>query len=152
MVYLIVAAVALLLPVIVLAALSALATRPTNLGVKNGRLAPCPSSPNCISTQADDEQHRMEPIPFSGSRQEAMQRLKSAVGSIPRTKIVAEADDYLHVEATSLVFRFVDDVEFFADENARVVHFRSASRVGRSDFGANRKRMEEIRQAFERAE
>jgi uncharacterized protein (DUF1499 family) len=152
MIYLVVAAVVVLLPVVVLATLSALATRPTNLGVKDGRLAPCPSSPNCVSSQADDEQHRMEPIPFSVSPQEAMNRLKSALASMPRLKIVAEADNYLHAEATSLVFRFVDDVEFSIDEHGKVVHFRSASRAGYSDLGANRKRMEQIRQAFERAE
>jgi uncharacterized protein (DUF1499 family) len=152
MTYLIVTAVVVLLPIVVLAALSAVATRPTNLGVRNGRLAPCPSSPNCVSTQAEDDQHRTEPIPFSESRQKVMQRLRSVLATMPRMTIVAEADGYLHVEATSLIFRFVDDVEFFVDEDGKVIQFRSASRAGHSDFGANRRRMEEIREAFERAE
>jgi uncharacterized protein (DUF1499 family) len=151
MLYVIIPALAVvLLPVMVLAVMSALATRPTNLGVRDGRLAPCPSSPNCVSTQADD-QRRIEPIAYSASPSEAMQRLKAAIASLPRMKVVAGTDDYLHVEATSLVFRFVDDVEFFVDQDSKTIHCRSASRVGRSDFGANRRRMEEIRRAFERS-
>ncbi len=150
MLYLILGAVALLLlPIVVLATLSALSTRPTNLGVTDGRLAPCPSSPNCVSTQAEDETHRIEPMHFSGSRDAAMQRLRSVVSSMPRVQVIAERDDYLYAEATSLIFRFVDDVEFLIDEEAKQIHFRSASRVGRSDFGANRGRMEQIHQAFD---
>ena len=149
MLYLVLGAVALLLlPIVVLATLSALATRPTNLGVTDGRLAPCPWSPNCVSTQAEDGPHRIEPIRFSGSRNEAMQRLKAVLSSMPRMKVVTEGDDYLYAEATSLIFRFVDDVEFFLDEATKQIHFRSASRVGRSDLGANRQRMERVRKAF----
>jgi uncharacterized protein (DUF1499 family) len=149
MFYVIIPTLVVLLPILVLAVLSALATRPTNLGVRDGRLAPCPSSPNCVSTQADDDGHRMEPIAFTESPAEAMQWLESAVASIPRMKIAVATDDYLYAEASSLVFRFVDDVEFFIDKEAHVIHFRSASRVGRSDFGANRRRMKAVRQAFE---
>jgi uncharacterized protein (DUF1499 family) len=109
MAYRIVTVVVVLLPIVVAAVLSAFATRPTNLGVRNGRLAPCPSSPNCVLTQAGDEAHRMEPIPFSGSLPGTMRRLKAAIGSTPWLRIVTEAGDYVHVEATSLIFRFVDD-------------------------------------------
>jgi uncharacterized protein (DUF1499 family) len=147
MIYLI-AALVLLSPAIVLAILSALATPPKNLGVVDGRLAACPDSPNCVSTQARDSRHRIEPIMFEGSQQETMKRLKAAIGALPRMKTVTETRDYIHAEATSLVFRFVDDVEFLVDPDAKVIHFRSASRVGHSDLGANRARMEQIRQAF----
>ena len=122
--------------------------RPTNLGVKDGRLAACPASPNCVCTQADDVEHRIDAIRFTGSKAEAMAKLKRAVATLPRTAIVAESMDYLHVECTSLIFRFVDDVEFWIDEPNQTIQFRSASRVGHSDFGVNRKRMEALRRAF----
>jgi uncharacterized protein (DUF1499 family) len=137
-------------PVIWLTLLSATAKQPTNLGVVDGRLAPCPNTPNCVSTQASDDQHQIEPIAFDGDGDGALKRLKAAIRTIPRMQIVTETDNYLHAEATSLLFRFVDDVEFFVDRNAKVIHFRSASRVGRSDMGVNRRRMEQIRAAFQR--
>ena len=133
-----------LLPVIFLAALSLIASRPTNLGVHDGRLAPCPATPNCVSTQAEDAQHRMEPIGFESPLQQAIDRIESAVAAMPRMKLITQQDSYLHFEATSLLFRFVDDVEFYVDADSRLIHFRSASRVGHSDLGANRTRMEKI--------
>ncbi len=147
MVYLVVALV-VLSPVIALTILSALATRPKNLGVADGRLAACLKSPNCVSTQATDSQHKIEAIAFDGSPDDAMRQLKSAIATIPRMEIVTETEDYIYAEATSLVFRFTDDVEFFIDQQAKIIHFRSASRVGHSDLGANRARMERIRKAF----
>lgn len=91
----------------------------------------------------------MTPWPFQGSPQEAMDRLKGIVGAMPRARIVEAADNYLHAEFTSALFRFVDDVEFLIDPAAHVIHFRSASRVGYSDLGANRRRMEELRRRWE---
>lgn len=137
-----------LLPVVVLAAFSLLSRRPTNLGVTEGRLASCPSSPNCVCTQALDEQHRMRPIPLTGTSREAIERIKSAVLAMPRARIVAEQSHYLHAEFTSRLFRYVDDVEFYIDEGSKLIHFRSASRAGRSDFGVNRARMRQLRQAL----
>jgi uncharacterized protein (DUF1499 family) len=124
-----------------------MAKKPANLGVVNGRLAPCPNSPNCVSTQATDADHRMEAIPFDDAPDQAIGRLQKVIGAMPRMKIVTETEDYIHVEATSRLFRFVDDVEFFVDRKAKVIHFRSASRVGHSDFGVNRARMEQFRAA-----
>jgi uncharacterized protein (DUF1499 family) len=148
MLYLIVALV-VASPVLALAILSALATTPTNLGVVDGRLADCPDSPNCVSTQARDTQHEIQAITFDGSPDDAMKQLKAALATIPRLRIVSESENYLHAEATSAIFRFRDDVEFLIDPEAKVIHFRSASRVGKSDLGANRARMETIRTAFE---
>jgi uncharacterized protein (DUF1499 family) len=74
-----------------------------------------------------------------------MARLATIVRSLPRTTVVTETDAYLYVEFTSALFRFVDDVEFFADGNAKLIHVRSASRLGKSDLGVNRKRIEAIR-------
>jgi uncharacterized protein (DUF1499 family) len=90
----------------------------------------------------------MEPIPFTGAPEEALQKLKELVAGMPRTRILVADDNYLHAEFRSRVFGFVDDVEFLIDAEQRQIHFRSASRVGHSDLGANRKRMEGIRAAF----
>ena len=147
MIYLI-ASLVVLSPVIALAGLSALATKPKNLGANNGRLAPCPNSPNCVSTQTSDSQHTMEAIVLDVSPDDAMRKLKAVLAVIPRMEIITETESYIHAEATSLIFRFRDDVEFFIDQQSNLIHFRSASRVGKSDLGANRKRMEEIRTAF----
>jgi uncharacterized protein (DUF1499 family) len=140
----------ILVPILGLYALSLFARRPTNLGAKDGRLAPCPATPNCVSTQADDE-HRIEAIRFTGCAAEAHADLKRAITTLPRAKIITESADYLHVECTSLLFRFVDDVEFWIDEPNQIIHFRSASRVGHGDRGVNRKRLEAIRQALDAA-
>lgn len=141
----------ILIPVVgaaALALLSLTARKPDNLGATDGRLAPCPETPNCVSSQATDAAHRMDPIPFDGDPDAALTRLKAVLAGMPRTVVVEERGDYLRAECTSLVFRFVDDVEFVVDRDKKVIDFRSASRVGRSDLGANRKRMEEIRKAF----
>ncbi len=121
---------------------------PGNLGVTNGKLADCPSSPNCVCSQATAESHRMEPIPLTTDGAQAMQRLKSTIGSMPRAEIVEESEKYLRVEFTTAVMRFVDDVEFLIDEDSKVIHFRSASRIGHSDLGVNRKRMTDLIAAF----
>ncbi|MCE9535948.1 MAG: DUF1499 domain-containing protein, partial [Nitrospirae bacterium] len=109
------------------------------------RLAQCPSSPNCVSTQAQDVGHAIASIRYRKSRAEAKEGLKEVIGSLPRTKLVEEDDSYLHYEFTSLLLRFVDDVEFLFDDETKTIHFRSASRTGYSDLGANRRRMEQIR-------
>src|SRR5581483_6528635 len=144
--------IVLLVPIIILAVVSAVSRKPTNLGVTEGKLAPCPPSPNCVSTQADDATHRMEPIPLRESADEAMKHIKDIVSAMPRATIVTEQPDYLHVEFRSRLFRFVDDVEFYIDEDRKQIHFRSASRSGYGDMGVNRARMEEIRQALEKLE
>lgn len=139
-----------LLVIVAFAVMSATSRRPTTLGVREGRLAPCPDSPNCVSTQADREHQRMDSISLTTEAAEAMQALKRVVSAMPRTQIVTADDHYLHAEFTSLLFRFVDDVEFFVDREQRAIHFRSASRAGRSDFGVNRKRMQAIVTAWQR--
>jgi len=114
------------------------------------RLKACPASPNCVlSTATADEKHRIAPFPFTGSPAEALARVKAAALSFPRTAVVEEAPGYLKMTFTSALFRFVDDVELEVDESAKVVNVRSASRVGHSDLGANRKRVEAIRAKLE---
>ena len=124
-------------------------TRLSTLGIKDGRLAPCPGSPNCVSTQAQDEKHRIDPLKYTGTQDQAKQRLVQVISTMPRARVITDEQGYLHVEFTSLIFRFVDDVEFFFDDANKLIHFRSASRTGYSDLGVNRKRMEEIRKRFE---
>jgi uncharacterized protein (DUF1499 family) len=131
-----------------LAMMSFFSRKPSNLGMIDGRLADCPASPNCVSTQAADAEHRMEPIPFAGSPDETMQRIEAVIAEMTQTKIVTTEGNYLHAEFRSALFRFVDDVEFLIDPESQLVHFRSASRVGHSDLGVNRRRMKSIREAF----
>lgn len=113
------------------------------------QLSPCPSSPNCVSTQAQDSGHAIAPFRNRKSRVEAKEALKEVVRSIPRTKLVEEDETYLHYEFTSLLLRFVDDVEFLFDDETKTIHFRSASRTGYGDLSVNRRRMEDIRKLIE---
>jgi len=122
-------------------------TRPANLGVKDNRLSPCPSSPNCVSSQSDDGRNKIEPIRFTSTPAEAMDRLQKVIQGMKRAHLVKETSNYLHVEFRTLL-GFVDDAEFYFDETQKVIHLRSASRVGYWDLGVNRKRMEAIRRAF----
>ncbi|MDJ0650745.1 MAG: DUF1499 domain-containing protein [Xenococcaceae cyanobacterium MO_188.B19] len=114
-------------------------TRPSNLGVKDGKLAPCPGTPNCVSSQSDNPQFKVEPLPTT-----SIAEIKKIVEAMERTKIIEESDNYLYAEFTSKLMGYVDDVEFYLDPN-NIMHVRSASRLGKSDLGVNRKRVEEIR-------
>ena len=131
--------------------LSLTASRPENLGVQNGRLAECPGTPNCVSSQAAEPGEAIPPFAVSGDPGEAFARLRSIVAQDPRSRIVVDRDDYLHAEFTSRLFRFTDDVEFLLDPAGRVIHVRSASRVGRSDLGANRQRVEALRTRYQQS-
>ena len=132
-----------LLPVLLLAGCHfARAAAP---GVRDAKLAPCPSSPNCVSSQADDELHRVAPLTYVGTGADAMARLAATLRALPRATLVTAGESYLHAEFRSAVFGFVDDVEFLLDDAAKVIHVRSASRVGRSDLGVNRRRVESLR-------
>ena len=114
--------------------------KPSNLGVKDGKLAACPGSPNCVNSQSDDSKSKIEPLPMV-----SIADLKRVVEGMERTTIIEETDSYLYAEFKSKLMGFVDDVEFFADSAANTVQVRSASRLGQSDAGVNRKRVEEIR-------
>lgn len=114
------------------------------------RLKPCPRNPNCVSTLSPPGSSKhMDPIPYSGSLDQARAQLLAVLKLRPRTRIVGEEQHYVKAECRSRLFRFVDDVEFVLDDAAKRIHFRSASRLGRKDFGVNRQRMEEIRAAFQ---
>ena len=115
--------------------------RPKDLGARDGQLAPCRRTPNCVSSQADaaDREHYIAPLAFTGTFAE----LRRAIEALPRVTVIREAPDYLYAEFRTPLLRYVDDVEFLRAGD--VVHVRSASRLGRRDFGVNRRRVEEIR-------
>jgi uncharacterized protein (DUF1499 family) len=132
----------------ILAMFSFMAKKPDNLGVVDSKLLPCPDSPNCVCSTDSDERHHIEPLTFTGDPKDAMARLKAVLANQSRTRIVKEDPDYLQAECTSLVFRYVDDVEFCLDRKEKKIHVRSGSRAGKYDFGVNRRRVEAIRKAF----
>jgi uncharacterized protein (DUF1499 family) len=120
--------------------------RPNNLGAREGLLSPCPSSPNCVSSQAADERHRIAPLAFNGDPDAAFARLKLILSGRSDITIVDDLPDYLRVELRTILF--VDDGEFLLDRAKKLIHVRSASRPGYSDLGKNRSRFEEIRCQF----
>ena len=123
--------------------------RPHDLGVTNGRFIPCKRSPNCVSSQAErgDAEHYIAPIAFRG---DAMTALRNLLHAMERVTVVREAPNYLYAEFKSKLMGFVDDVEFLVDPAKGVVHVRSASRLGRRDFGVNRERIEKLRSVLEK--
>ncbi len=114
-----------------------------------GRLTPCPGSPNCVSSDAGDDAHRIAPLSFGGDPERAWQRLVDHIESAPEYTIVERDDGYLRAEARTRLLRFVDDVEFHLRPEAGQIAMRSASRVGYSDLGANRRRLERLRDAVD---
>lgn len=125
--------------------------RPSYLGVKDGRLARPKRTPNCVSSQADpaDTEHYIAPIPFKGDAPGAMASVRQAVESLRNSTVIRQEGDYLYAEYRTKIMRFVDDVEFYFDDKDGLIHVRSASRLGRRDFGVNRARVEAIRTRIE---
>ena len=111
-------------------------------------MTPCPSTPNCVSSIDKDRQHFIESLHFSGPAADAQHRLLEILFSLKRTRVVSSKENYLRAESVSAIMRFVDDLEFFIDINENVIHVKSASRVGYSDLGVNRRRVEKIRKHF----
>ncbi len=121
------------------------------LGIQSdGRLAICPGSPNCVCTaHPDDQAHFVSPLKFQGDMGATQARLKQLILGLPRSELKAERPGYLHFEFTSKLMRFVDDLEVSIGAEQGVIHLRSASRVGYSDFGVNQRRVDEIRRLWE---
>ncbi len=122
------------------------------LGIENGQLTECSATPNCINSQIKDEKHYIEPLLSNASALDIKKHTLRILNEFKRSKIVMTEDNYIRAEFTSIVFRFVDDVEFYFPTTTTskeiTIHIRSASRVGHSDFGVNRKRIEQIRNKF----
>lgn len=108
-------------------------------------LKSCPASPNCVSSAANDDRHRIEPFHLQLDPQKAWPEIRKTILELERTKIITATDSYLHVECRSSVFKFVDDLELFLQTDQRLIQIRSAARLGYYDFGVNRKRVEDLR-------
>lgn len=128
---------------------------PANLGQRDGRLKPPSKTPNSVSSQADtwvdhpmQAYARIAPLALKGDGSATIAQIKRIVEAMPGATVVKAQDDYLYVQFTTRLMKFVDDAEFWFDPASGVVHVRSASRVGRKDFGVNRARIESIRQAL----
>ncbi len=136
----------LLAPLIILAGLSLASRKPPTLGVKGGHLLPCPASPNCVNSE-DNGGASIPPLVIQGSPSQAWAAAREAVRQ-GGGAIVVEEPGYLRATFTTPLLRFIDDLELRLDEQQGVIHIRSASRVGRSDFGANKKRVKQITQLY----
>ena len=119
---------------------------PDYLGLNNGRLAPCPSTPNCVSSYAHDKDVRVTPFRFAGSAADAQDKLVRILNQKDNVRIVVNKKGYVRTEFSSSLMGFVDDVEFVIEPE--LIHVRSASRLGYSDLGANRERVDMLRREF----
>ena len=121
---------------------------PDDLGLRDGRLAACPTSPNCVSTEARDDGHRTDAFLLAMPAGAAWTAAREVVAALPRTAIVTATDDYIHAESTTPLLRFVDDLELQLLATQGRIAVRSVSRTGWSDLGANRERIWELRRAL----
>lgn len=113
--------------------------RPDDIGVRNGALTHCPDSPNCVCSCETRSSHHIAPL------ETTLDGVRAAIAQMPRTRLVSDTGDYLHVECLSRLLGFIDDLEFLAQPESGLVQVRSASRLGYSDLGANRRRIEALR-------
>jgi len=121
-------------------------TKSDKNGVGNEVSAGCPDRPNCVSSQAHDKKHAIEPFRLEGDPTAAWNAITVIIGSLPRTSIVKATESYLHAECKSRLFGFIDDLEFHLDRVTGVIDIRSASRAGYYDFGVNRRRLSDLRE------
>ncbi len=133
---------------LVFLALGACSANQVTTGLIDDRLTPCPDTPNCVSSDAKDEVHRVEPYRLTAAAQEAWHGLQNVIAAEQRIRLVEVNDNYLHIEVHSAILRFVDDTEFQLRASEGIIAIRSAARSGRSDLGVNRKRVERIRDAL----
>ena len=122
--------------------------RPSYLGVRDSRLAPCPSSPNCVASDDADAAHSISSLQLAAPPEQVWAAVRAVVAGLPRTKIITQTDDYLHAECSSAVFGFVDDLELHLRPAQKLIAVRSAARLGRSDFGVNRRRIGALRSSL----
>lgn len=138
----------ILLPLLSLLLVSCQGTTPKSLGIRQGKLTPCPSSPNCVSSDANDNRHQIEPfhliLPFT-----SWAEVQEQVSLLPRTRLITWNDNYLHAECRSALFGFVDDLELQLRRDQAMIAVRSVSRLGYYDFGVNRRRLEGLRKRLQ---
>ncbi len=116
----------------------------------NGHLKACPDSPNCVSSVDPNPERRVDALPLPRSPggelvPDPIARLGEILSLQSRVRVMEVREDYLHAVFISRLLRFRDDVEFLLDREAGLLQVRSASRVGYSDLGANRARVERLR-------
>ena len=122
---------------------------PDSLGVNEGHLSSCPNSPNCVLSQDADDSHLIDPIVYDTDLDTARETLLKVLTVVPRTQVIEQTDNYIYAQSESRLMGFVDDLEFYFPPDEKVIHLRSASRLGESDLGVNRRRLEQIRFAFQ---
>jgi len=132
---------------LLLVGLSIASRKQPELGLVDSRLQPCPATPNCVCSEYPGKDAYIEPLGYSGSTKAAWARLERVIAETGGM-VIAEEPGYLRTVYETQLLRFIDDVEFRQDKNNSMIHVRSASRMGHSDLGANRKRVEKIRAAF----
>ena len=115
-------------------------------------LAPCPSSPNCVTSLSKNPRSAIKPLFFSSTLPDAQQSIRELIQTMPRARIIRDEPGYIHAEFSSRFFGFIDDVEFVLDAETQRVDYRSASRAGYYDFGANRRRLEKVRDRLTRSD
>ena len=125
------------------------ATALATTGIDNGHLSSCPSSPSCVVSEEGDPDHYIAPITYQGDRDSAKAMLLKVLAVVPRTEVVEQTDNYIHSESKSRIFKFVDDSEFYFPPEQKIIQMRSAARIGESDLGVNRRRLEQIRLALQ---
>ncbi|MEA1923949.1 MAG: DUF1499 domain-containing protein [Pseudomonadota bacterium] len=141
-------AIGAMLLLVTMPLLSCTDNTPANLGISDSELTPCPKSPNCVSSDARDSKHNIPPLQLIVPPSEAFQVARELVLKLPRTRIVNETTDYLHAECRSALFGFVDDLELHLRPAEGIIAIRSAARLGYSDFGVNRRRVESLRDSL----
>ena len=124
-------------------------TPPTDIGIYNEQLSDCPTSPNCVSSGASDDEHYIAPIDYTAEQDAVRDKLVAIIQNQPRTEIIEQTDDYILVEFTSRLMGFVDDAEFYFLPDDKTIAMRSAARLGESDLGVNRRRLEQFRLALQ---
>ncbi|MGK7933084.1 MAG: DUF1499 domain-containing protein [Microcystaceae cyanobacterium] len=122
---------------------------PKNIGISKGHLSACPASPNCVLSQDPDASHAIEPISYQSDRNTAKETLLKVLSVVPNTTVIEDDGDYIRAQSVSRIMGFIDDLEFYFAPNEKIIHIRSASRLGESDLGVNRRRLEQIRLALQ---
>lgn len=122
---------------------------PDNLGIQDQHLSPCPSSPNCVISQEGDASHAIAPIVYHTDLDTARETVLKVLSVVPRSKIIEQTDNYIYFQSSSAIMGFIDDGEFYFPPDEKIIHVRSASRIGDSDLGVNRRRIEQIRLALQ---
>jgi uncharacterized protein (DUF1499 family) len=121
---------------------------PKNLGVNNGKLVKMPNKPNAVSSQTDEKDKKVEALEFKGNLKDSKENIIKAIENYGDAKIIKNENDYIYAVFTTGKMKYHDDVEFYFDDREKLIHFRSASRIGYSDMGLNRERYNKLRDVY----